>query len=43
MLLSECHDALPWHLEVYDNLGICSECKEHCIFIEIEEDQICGQ
>ena len=43
MLVSECCNALPWKLEVYDDrLGICNECKEHCIFIEEEED-ICGQ
>ena len=41
-LFSECCQALPWKLEVYDSLGICSECKEHSSFGEIitekEED-----
>ena len=37
-LVSECCNALPWHLELYDSLGICSECKEHSCFIEKEED-----
>jgi hypothetical protein len=31
---SECCYALPWKLEVYDSLGICSECKEHSSFRE---------
>ena len=39
MLVSECCYALPWHLEVYDSLGICSECKEHSSFTEIEEEK----
>ena len=37
--VSNCCDALPWHLETYDNLGICSSCKEHAVFEEEEEDQ----
>ena len=41
MLVSECCNALPWGLETYDNLGICSECKDHSSFIE--EEEICGQ
>ena len=41
MLVSECCYALPWKLEVYDDLGICSECKDHSSFIE--EEEICGQ
>tara|TARA_B100000809_G_scaffold203305_1_gene204310 strand:- start:210 stop:389 length:180 start_codon:yes stop_codon:yes gene_type:complete len=36
--VSNCCDALPWHLETYDNLGICSSCKEHAVFEEEEED-----
>ena len=43
MLVSDCCNALPWHLEIYDNLGICSECNENSCFIEEEEDEICGQ
>ena len=39
MLVSECCYALPWGLEVYDSLGICSECKEHSSFIEEEEEE----
>ena len=42
MLVSECCNAYPWNLETYDNLGICSECKDHSSFIE-EEEEICGQ
>ena len=38
-LVSECCNALPWKLEVYDSLGICSKCKEHSSFIEEEEDE----
>jgi len=38
MLLSDCCNALPWKLEVYDNLGICSECKENSSFTETPED-----
>ena len=38
MLVSNCCYALPWHLEVCDSLGICSECKEHAVFEEEEED-----
>ena len=38
-LVSECCNALPWKLEVYDSLGICSECKEHSSFIEEEEGE----
>ena len=41
-LVSECFNALPWKLEVYDSLGICSKCKVHSTFIE-EEEEICGQ
>ena len=37
-LVSECCNALPWHLELDDSLGICSKCKEHCCFIEKKED-----
>ena len=39
MLVSECCYAPPWQLEVYDGLGICSECKEHCNFREIIEEE----
>ena len=42
MLVSDCWNSLPWKLEVYDSLGICSECKENSTFIE-EEEEICGQ
>jgi len=35
--ISECCGALPWQLETYDSLGICSECKEHSSFTEGEE------
>ena len=38
MLVSECCYAPPWGLEVYDNLGICSQCKDHSSFIEEEEE-----
>ena len=43
-LVSECCNALPWHLEVYDSLGICSKCKDHSSFIStsflsIEEEE----
>ena len=34
MEVSNCCDALPWHLETYDSLGICSRCKEHAVFEE---------
>ena len=37
-LVSDCCNALPWKLEVYDSLGICSECKEHTTFNEEEDD-----
>ena len=37
-LVSECCNALPWHLDLDDCLGICSECKKHSCFIEKEED-----
>ena len=37
MLVSECCNALPWKLETYDNLGLCSKCKDHSSFIEEEE------
>ena len=37
-LVSECCNALPWGLEVYDSLGICSKCKENSSFIEEEEE-----
>ena len=40
MKISDCCNALPWHLEIYDNLGICSECKEHSCFTE-EEKELC--
>ena len=39
MLVSECCYAPPWQLEVYDSLGICSQCKEHSSFIEEEEEE----
>ena len=42
MLVSECCYAPPWKLETYDNLGLCSKCKDHSTFIE-EEEEVCGQ
>tara|TARA_Y100000296_G_scaffold83270_1_gene113782 strand:- start:1530 stop:1661 length:132 start_codon:yes stop_codon:yes gene_type:complete len=36
---SECCYALPWKLEVYDSLGICSKCKENSSFGEIIEEE----
>ena len=39
MKVSECCNALPWKLEVYDDLGICSECKEHATFLEEEDEE----
>ena len=39
MKVSECCNALPWKLEVYDDLGICSECKEHATFLEEETQE----
>ena len=37
-LVSECCAALPWKLELYDGLGICSKCKEHSSFEPKEEE-----
>ena len=37
METSDCCGALPWKLETYELLGICSECKEHTVFQEEEE------
>ena len=37
MEASNCCGALPWKLETYELLGICSECKEHADFQEEEE------
>ena len=37
-MVSDCCGALPWKLETYDNLGLCSECKEHAVFKETPED-----
>ena len=38
MQVSDCCNALPWHLEINDSLGICSECKEHASFNKEEEE-----
>ena len=36
--VSDCCGALPWNYEIYDELGICSECKEHSSFYTEEEE-----
>tara|TARA_R100000808_G_C2148227_1_gene156351 strand:+ start:2046 stop:2174 length:129 start_codon:yes stop_codon:yes gene_type:complete len=37
--LSECCGAEPDHIfTVFENAGICSNCGEHCRFIEEAED-----
>jgi len=38
MLVSECCGALSWHLETYNNLGICNKCKENSSFTEEKDD-----
>jgi len=35
-MTSNCCDASPW-MELDDNLGICSACKEHAEFYDEEE------
>ena len=36
MIVSNCCGALPIG-EIYDDLGFCSECREHALFEEEEE------
>ena len=38
MKVSNCCGALPL-TETCDDLGMCSECKEHAVFEEEEEDE----
>lgn len=38
MLISNCCGASSWgHIDEVDMLGVCSDCKEHCEFIEEDE------
>ena len=38
-MVSDCCGALPWKLETYELMGICSECKENSGFAEEEETE----
>ena len=38
-MVSDCCGALPWKLETYELMGICSECKENSGFTEEEENE----
>ena len=38
-MVSNCCGALPWKLETYELMGICSECKEHAVFQEEQDEE----
>ena len=38
MKYSNCCRALPYRDETYEDMGFCSECMEHAVFEEEEEE-----
>ena len=38
-MVSNCCSALPWKLETYELMGICSECKENAVFQEEQDEE----